>query len=205
MNDIEQIEALKAWWKNYGNYLLVLIAIIALAIIGTHFWRGHEQQVRNQASIAYTAMINSIEHKDSQNAQAQAKLLIQQYSDTGYDSFAHLYLAKIAAEQKHYTQAAQQLNQVIKSNTDHNLATFAKLMLARINIVNQQPNQAIRILNTLTENDGFVAVKQMLIGQAYQVKSDYLQAKTHYELSFKASKGTPLNDYIKTLISGLPT
>ena len=204
MNDIEQAEALKAWWKKYGNYLLLLIAIVALAIGGTKFWQNHQQNIRNKASVAYSAMIDSIAHKDTQTAQAQAKLLIQQYNATGYASFAHLYLAKVAAEQQQYAQATAQLNQVIQAHDNDNLATFAKLMLARVDIANQQPDQALQTLNTLTAHDGFAAMKQMLIGQAYQVKSDYAQAKTHYELGLKASQGTPLQDYIQTLMSGLP-
>lgn len=172
MNDIEQAEALKAWWKKYGNYILVLIVVVALAIAATRFWRGHEQKIRNQASVTYNAMIDSIERKDSQTAQAQAKLLIQQYGDSGYASFAHLYLAKVAAEHQQYSQARQQLNHVIKATADHNLATFAKLMLSRVDIADQQPDQALQVLNTLTSHDGFIAMKQMLIGQAYQAKSD---------------------------------
>ena len=204
MNDIEQAEALKAWWKKYGNYLLLLIALIALAIAGTRFWQNHQQNIRNKASVAYTAMVDSIEHKDTQTAQAQAKLLIQQYGSTGYASFAHLYMARVAAEKQQYPQAIAQLNQVIKAHADNNLATLAKLMLARVQIANQQPDEAIKTLNSLTSQDGFVGMKQMLIGQAYQAKSEYSQAKVHYELGLQASKDSPLSDYLHTLISGLP-
>jgi len=55
-NEQQQAEALKAWWRKYGTWIMLAIAIIAIVIAGIRFWHKHA----NNASKVPIAMIFKI-------------------------------------------------------------------------------------------------------------------------------------------------
>lgn len=94
----EQIAALKRWWSENGNSLIIGIALALAAIFG---WQAWQQQVLNtkyEASSLYqqildAASVQSIEAKEKNLATVRllGEKLKSDYSSSEYAKFAALF------------------------------------------------------------------------------------------------------------------
>ena len=46
----EELEKLKAWWKNYGPALLIGVVIGVALLFGNKYWKEHKERQREEAS-----------------------------------------------------------------------------------------------------------------------------------------------------------
>ena len=67
MNEQEQVELIKNFWKRYGNWVLGLFVIIAFGLSGYQYWQHRQEQSLNQASEMYLSLVNSANQKDTKN------------------------------------------------------------------------------------------------------------------------------------------
>jgi predicted negative regulator of RcsB-dependent stress response len=49
----EDLDRLKAWWKNYGNSVIFGIALGAAILVGFRYWTQHTEQQRHSAAALY--------------------------------------------------------------------------------------------------------------------------------------------------------
>ncbi|MFL6651668.1 MAG: tetratricopeptide repeat protein, partial [Sulfurifustaceae bacterium] len=51
--DQEQVERLKAWFKDYGGALLIGVALGLILLFGNKYWRQYQEEQRVAASELY--------------------------------------------------------------------------------------------------------------------------------------------------------
>ena len=205
MNDIEQAELLKAWWKKYGNIITTVIVAIILAIAGWRYWQGHEQAQREKASATYDAMLMSIDKKADDTAIAQAELIVKQYPNSGYADLASLYLAAQSVKKQDWQLAAKHLQWVVAHSNNKNITSIATLRLARVMIANSQSKKAITLLKPLVNAPGFSVPALIITGQAYHAeKNNALALEVFNRALALAPKDASAHNYIQMLISGVP-
>src|SRR5579871_4833416 len=91
MNEQEQIQIIKDWWKKYGLSVIIGV-ILALAISwGWRYWQQHQQQTAEQASALFEQML--VLSTNHQPFAAAADQLIKNYPRTPYAALANLTLA----------------------------------------------------------------------------------------------------------------
>ena len=198
----EQIALLKKWLKTYAPPVILGI-IIALGIgLGWRYWRNANIQTTQTASVTYVNMIGAtLDHLDAEAA-LMANSLIKNYSKTPYAQFASLLLAKQAAENGAYDEAANRLNWVI--NTTHNAAIkhIATIRLAKINIAEGNPQAALTLLDTLNDT-AYTGIIDGVRGDAYLALKQPEQAKAAYAAAEQALPPTA-SALIQMKLANLP-
>ncbi len=181
----EQIALLKKWLKTYAPPVILGI-IIAIGLgFGWNRWHSAKIQSTEAASVVYVNMIGAtLDHLDSEAA-LMANSLIEKYSNTPYAQFASLLLAKQAAENGAYDEAAKRLNWVIDKTSTSSIKQLAKIRLARVDIAKQNPQAALDLLNTI-DDQAYVGMIDETRGDAYLALKQTANAKAAYEAAQNA-------------------
>jgi predicted negative regulator of RcsB-dependent stress response len=96
----EQVDALKKWWIDNGNSLLIGIVIALAVIFG---WKMYKQKVeasKNQESGLYqqmvmTSMKENLTKDDKSTIEFLANKLKNESKDSAYGVFASLFFSKV--------------------------------------------------------------------------------------------------------------
>jgi predicted negative regulator of RcsB-dependent stress response len=203
LNEQEQYDALKAFWKTYGSWIVLGILLVIFAMVGTHYWQARNQSKLDNASIAYQNILSTLATNHNADITASAEAMMKQDGHTPYASMAALLLAGQQVNANQLSAATENLQWVIKHAPTPALKAIATLRVARILLAEKQPQQALALLvKPLTGFDGAYA---MVAGDAYVQLQDYAKAYQSYQL---ALHNMPENDYfvgiIKLKLSNLP-
>ena len=94
LEEQEQIDALKAWWRQHGR-LLIVAAVAAIAAAGAvSGWRYYKDSQAAKASQLYATLEKAVRANDVKQVKEVAGQLIDRYGGTAYGPMAALAAAK---------------------------------------------------------------------------------------------------------------
>jgi predicted negative regulator of RcsB-dependent stress response len=135
LEEQEQLDTLKAWWKQYGNLVTWLLIAVMLAYAGWTYWnkqQGSDAQQASQLYEDYKKLAQGAGKDDADKAKRLAGELVEKYSGTAYAPMAALGLAKSAYDAGDLKAAKAQLNWVIDHGKVAEYKSVAHLRLAGI-------------------------------------------------------------------------
>lgn len=206
LNDQEQVEFLKRLWKKFGNWILVIIVLIALAIAGWRFYNSHHRAEIANASAAYQIVVASIlsGKSDLATIQAQAQHVMTQYDNTGYATLAALLLAGENVKAGKLDQAKTNLQWALQHTDNAQYHAIAAVRLARVEIAQGNAKQALALL--VNPPKGFQVAYDVARGDAYTALEQMEQARASYQQALRLlPKTDPYREVILTYLSGLPS
>ena len=148
----EQIAALKRWWEENGNSLLIGIAAALAVVFGWKAWQNSVENEKAEASVTYqqlitTATSNSLDEADEGSSVAfVAGELKEKFADSEYAIYGALFLAKEAVERNALDEAAAELNWVLENTEDARMSHVAKGRLARVLSAQGNHDEALALL-----------------------------------------------------------
>lgn len=169
LDEQEQIASLKAWWKQYGNFVTWAL-IIALSLYSA--WSGWKYYQRNQAAQAsqlYDELQKGVAAKDNARVQRVAKDMEDKFSGTAYAQMAALLAARTAADANDADAAKAQLQWVIDNGKDDAYKAIARIRLAGIFLDEKDYDAGMKLLAS-----GF---PEQFVGMAEDRKGDILIAQ----------------------------
>jgi predicted negative regulator of RcsB-dependent stress response len=184
----QQVDAIKQWWKENGN-TLVIGAVVGLA--GLWGWRFYNDSViegQEQASQAYNDMLVKFEAEGSDADINKVQSFITENGDSNYAVLASLLLAKEAVAKKDFTLAKTQLVQLQGQNKYAPLNPLINLRLARVELELDQLSEALATLALISE-EGFLAKAEQVKGTVYLKQNDINSARMAFQSAIDASKG----------------
>lgn len=184
----QQVVAIKQWWKENGN-TLVISAVVGLA--GLWGWRFYNDSVvegQEKASQAYSDMLVSFEAQGSDTDLSGVQSFVAANSGSNYAVLASLLLAKEAVAKKDFELAKLQLVQLQEKNTYAPLNPLINLRLARVEVELEQFSEALSTLALITE-EGFIAKAEQVKGTVYLQQGDVNNARIAFQSAIDASKG----------------
>lgn len=175
----QEINQLKDWWKENGKTIIVAFILGVGGMFGWRYWQAHQAEQIAQASAQYDALIYSAQ-QDEQAKKANIEQFVQANSKTAYAVFALLDEAKKAAEKQDFAAAEVNLNQALTQSQDEVLTSIVAL---RLSAVQFQLGQLDNALSTLSQVKGesFNARKAILTGDIQVAKGDKVAAKNSFE------------------------
>ena len=93
LEEQEQLDELKTWWKMYGNLVTGILVALALAAVAWQGWNWWQRQQSVQASALYSGLQTAATQKDAKRARAVAGELIDIDSATSYAALGALLAA----------------------------------------------------------------------------------------------------------------
>ena len=185
--DEEQVEKLKAWWKENGRSVIAGVVIGVGGLFGYRGWVDYQTQVAEEASAHFEQMVQALEAGDKEKIVGAADTLIEEYSSSQYAVMARLGLARFHVENGDYDKAGEQLQQVVGTVDNQPLGYVARKRLAAVQLQMSQADQALNTLSTDFPAE-FSASVEELKGDIYAQQGKPAEAAEAYR---KAQRGTP--------------
>jgi predicted negative regulator of RcsB-dependent stress response len=179
VSEQERVEAIKKWWKENGTAVIVGIVLGLAILFGGRAWIEHRETQAEQASLAYSELLQAMEARDTAAALARAERILQDYSGTGYAALAALASARLHQEQGDAAGARSNLQWVLDNSRRAELRNVARLRLGRLLIAAGEVREALALAQGAAD-PGFEAAYEELQGDAYVALGEIDQARAAY-------------------------
>jgi predicted negative regulator of RcsB-dependent stress response len=187
LEEAEQWESLKAWFRENGLAIVAGALVGVLALFGWRWWQSHTEQQQAGASAAYEKLLTGLDTADIDQGMKDLEQFRKDHAGTAYESAAALEAARIHVARNELDKAVAALRGVVDGAKDPQLKSVARLRLARVQIAQGKPDDAI---TTLGKDDAgaFKALVAEVRGDALQAKGDAAGALREYEAA-KVARG----------------
>lgn len=182
LEEQEQIDQLKAFWKQYGN-LITWVLILALGAFAA--WNGWNYWQRDQAAKAGTLFDELDKAVTGGNVEQAGRIfgdMKERFPRTAFAQQAALLTAKLQFEKGQADAARASLTWASENATEAEYQTIARLRLAGLLLDQKKYDEALKVLDTATAAgfEGLVADRRgdvlLAQGKADEAKAAYNQA-----------------------------
>ena len=178
LEEQEQLDEFKAWWKKNGSMAtnLVLAALVAYSA-----WQGYhyfQNKKSIEASTLYQTMLTTDATKVGE-IKAQSAKLMESFDGTPYAGRAAVYAAKANFAANDSKSAKSQLEWAIKNSTEAAVKAIASLQLAGILFEDKNYDEANKVLAAITDK-GYEGLKANMQGDVLLAQGKQAEAKKAY-------------------------
>ncbi|MGA0103873.1 MAG: YfgM family protein [Steroidobacteraceae bacterium] len=186
LDEREQAEQLKKWFKENWLWLVAGVGLGLGGLYGWQGWNSHLDRKAEAAAVSFGELVEAVEAGDRERATTLTAALDAEYGGTAYAGQAQLMMARVEVESGEYDAAATRL-QGLSGHEDAELATVARLRLARIRLQQEQPDATLEVLAKLDGSAAAVRVEE-LRGDARWAQGDPAAAAEAYRLAVAAAE-----------------
>ncbi|HQS43352.1 MAG: hypothetical protein B7Y16_10035 [Methylotenera sp. 24-45-7] len=179
LEEQEQIDELKAWWKTYGKWVTNGLVVLILIFAGYQAWNFYQDKQSVEASTQFQAL-QVTDEKDLKAIQAKAAEIMDKYPSTPYAGRAALYAAKANYAANDAKSAKAQLEWASDNATESSISAIASLQLANILAEEKNYEAALKLLEA-PHDAGFEGLFSDLKGDVLVALGKKAEAKTAYE------------------------
>lgn len=182
LEEQEQIDELKTWWKMHGNLVTSVVVAGALAVIAWQGWNWWQRNQAARASVLYGAVQMATVQQDAKRARELTGELIDKYSGTAYAGLAALLSAKAQADGGDAKSAQAQLAWAADNAKDDGVRDLARLRLAALLLDDKAYEEAMKRL-AAEPVPSLLARFNELRGDVQAAQDKMAEARTAYELA----------------------
>lgn len=180
LSEKEQLDQMRAWWKEYGAFVIGGIVIGAGLLFGINQYQSSKLQAELDASAAYEELVVFVMDGKLEDAEAAADEIAISYGDTTYVGQTGLAMARLYMDKNRDQDAADALLGVVNSDADSELKDVARLRLARIYLYQDKAQEVVDLL--AGEDVGaFAAPYGEVLGDAYTALGRIAEAQDAYQ------------------------
>src|SRR5438128_654278 len=132
LEEQDQLEDLKAWWVQWGNYITAAVVAVCIVIVAIQGWRWWKHSQAEQASVIYGSVSTAARGNDLGKVKDGAAQLASRYASTGYAPRAALIAARLKYENGDKVGAKADLQWAIDRSSEDELKQIARYRLAEI-------------------------------------------------------------------------
>lgn len=187
LEEQEQIDSLKTWWKMYGNLVTSLVTAAALAVVGWQGWNWYQNNETAKAAAVFAALEQAVQAGDTQRIKAGAGELTEKFGRSGYAGLGALLAAKHSVDGGDLKTAKAQLGWVADNAKDE-LRDIARLRLGAVLLDEQAYDEALKQLEA-TPAEAFVARFLELKGDVLSAQGKVAEARAAYQSALDKATG----------------
>ena len=184
LQEQEQLEALKAWWKDNGNFILGVMLVVVVALGGWRGWQYYQNKQSTEAATLYAGFVLQLEGNDIKRVNDAAAAVMDKYASTPYASRAALAAAQANQQVKDVARAKTQLQWVIEHASEASLKDVARLRLAAVLLDETNYADALKLLDA-THPASFEGLYADLKGDVLSAQGKNAEAKAAYKLAYE--------------------
>jgi len=199
----EQLDELKAWWKEYGNLIILAVVACALTIAAFQGWRYYRHN-QTLAAVTLYEQLDRAEHAgDRSRVRAIALEIVAKYPSTPYGAFAALSAARAGFEGGDLAEAKTQLAWVIEHAREESLRDVARLRLAGVLLDEKSYAEAMKLVETKPAV-AMTGLYADLKGDILLAQGNRAEARSAYQLALDRSEaGSPYRATIQLKLDSL--
>ncbi|MFA6971764.1 MAG: tetratricopeptide repeat protein [Gallionella sp.] len=183
LQEQEQLETLKAWWKDNGNWVLGVVLVVVVAMGGWRGWQYYQHKQTSEAATLYQQFIEQLASDDAKRVNDAAAAVMDKYAATPYASRAALIAAQVNESGKEPLRAKTQLQWVIEHASENGLKSVASLRMASILLDEKDYAGALKLLDA-KHAASFDALYADLKGDVLGAQGKPAEARAAYQLAF---------------------
>jgi predicted negative regulator of RcsB-dependent stress response len=195
LSEKEQIEEMRAWWSEYGNYVMGGIVVGIALMVGIGQYRSNTENTQIEASALYETVFEAVADGKTEDAEAAASELYADYASTVYPAQARLAMARLYMDKGRDKDAADTLSSLVDAEPDSELGLIARLRLAKVLLYQDKPQEVIDLLSNL-EDSAFTPRYSEVIADGHVMLGQYSDARDAYLLAMADSATMPTVDRV---------
>lgn len=146
LQEQEQLESLKAFWKSYGNLITWTLVLALGAFGGWRWWENRQAQQGLEAGGMYEELDRAATAADLDKTARVLSDLQQRFPKTAFAAQGALLAAKLQAEKGQPDAAKASLGWVIANVDDADFKAMARLRLAAVHAEAKAYDEALKLL-----------------------------------------------------------
>jgi len=203
LDEQERLDELKAWWKRWGNLVMIGLAVVVAAAAGWRYWQNRTVTQSLEAAAVYEKLTQSLAANDAKGAREAGAMLIDQYQGTAYAPRAALLLAKLNVGTKDQKSAQAQLEWALANSKEPAVKDLARLRLAGLQLDQKQYDAAMKTLSS-THSDAFAFRFHDLKGDVLLAQGKPAEARAAYQAAFsKMQEDNPYRNIVELKLDAL--
>ena len=153
LQEQEQLDDIKAFWKQYGNLITWLITACLLAYAGWNGWGWYQRDQAKKASVMFDELDKAAVAGDADTAGRVFVDLRERYGRTGLAQQGGLLAAKLQYDKGQIDAAKASLNWVIENAREDEYRSIARLRLAGLMLDAKQYDAALKLLDDMPSKE----------------------------------------------------
>ena len=180
LSEKEQIEQIRAWWSEYGGYVIGGLGLGVASLVGWNYYQDSVLDAQLEGSALYETLTGHVVDGSLEEAEVVANQLAIDYSGTTYAAQSKLAMARLYMDRNRDQEAAVALQDLLDSDADEAVKHIARARLARVRLY-QGDAQAVVDLLEGQDSTGFGATYMELLGDAYHALGRIEDAQAAYQ------------------------
>lgn len=183
LQEQEQVEAIKAWWKENGGWLTLAVIVALAAFVGMRGWHAWQAKKAQQAAMLYASVIQQMGSNDINRIGDAAQAVVDKYGSTAYAPRAQLLAAQASIRAGDDATAQSRLQWVIDHTSVDGLQNVARLKLASLLLDEKKYAGALQQLDA-KHPQSFEALYDDLKGDVLLAQGKRDEARTAYQQAY---------------------
>ena len=147
LEEQEQLDQLKTFWKRYGNLITWLLIVVLGGYAAWNGWNWYQRDQASKASAMSDQLDKAAQAGDVDQVGRVFADLKQRYAGTAFTQQAGLATAKLQVEKGKIDAALESLNWVGANATETEYRTIAKLRAAGLLLDQKKHDEALKQLD----------------------------------------------------------
>ncbi len=183
LEEQEQLDRLKAFWKQFGNIISGVLILVFGSIAAYNGYQWWQRDKATQAAAMFDEVERSVQSGDPAKISRAFADMKERFAGTTYAAQAGLLSAKALYDKGQAEQAKAPLEWVASTAADESYRAIAKLRLASILFENKAFDDALKQLDGLPKE--FDALASDRRGDILLVQGKREDAKAAFEKAYK--------------------
>lgn len=181
LEEQEQLDELKAWWKRHGSKVVAVLAAGVLSFAGFQGWNYYQREQATAASMKYEEL-SRLSTKEIDQIRSISAELMESYAGTPYAGRAALLAAKANHAAGDVASAKAQLEWAAAKAREDAMRAIANLQLATLLLDEKQYDAALKRLEA-KRDPAFDGLYADLKGDVLAAQGKTAEARAAYELA----------------------
>ena len=205
LSEKEQIENMRTWWSEYGNYVIAGVAIGAMTLFGINRYQTSALEAQYAASALYDELTNVVVDGDVEAAEAIVVQMSTDHAETNYAAQSRLAMARLYMDENRDQDAATVLGDLVASNIGEEFKQVGRIRLAKIYLYQDKPGDIVDMLEGMDQG-AFAARNAEILGDAYVALGRNGDARTAYQRALGEAGGaaTVNQQFVQLKLLDLP-
>ncbi|OGA53359.1 MAG: hypothetical protein A3G25_06065 [Betaproteobacteria bacterium RIFCSPLOWO2_12_FULL_63_13] len=202
LEEQEQLDALKAWWKQNSHVVLVAVAAALLLVAAWNGWRWYQRTQAEQAATLYETLQNAARMNDSKAVRDAAGTILEKYSGTGYAPLAALVSAKASYQAGDLKTARAQLEWVVDNARQEGVSAIARLRLAAVLMDDHAYDEAMKLVS-VKPAEAFDALYASMRGDILSAQNKRDEARAAFKTALTKASDVTFREVLRLKLEAL--
>jgi predicted negative regulator of RcsB-dependent stress response len=184
LQEQEQVDALKAFWQQYGNLITWALVAALLVYSGITGWQWYQREQAAKAGAMFDELDRAVTAGDADKAARVFGDLKERYPRTAFAQQGGMLAAKVQFEKGKADDARASLGWVVEHAIEDEYRALARLRLAALLLDAKQYDEALKQLDAVPEGP-FAALAADRRGDVVLAQGKKSEARMAYERALK--------------------